>query len=61
MTPKYGIDDLLMGFSIVAVLFAILGYIGYDLELASSQWMLIGIFLACWGIYLKVSPCNKKK
>lgn len=52
--PKYGIDDLFMGFSVVAVVFAVVGASGTDLYLASTQWMLIAGVLALWGIYLRL-------
>lgn len=61
MTPKHGFDDLLIGLSVVAVIFAGLGYYGYNLELASTQWMLVAIVLAIWGVYLKIGCCNRKK
>lgn len=61
MTPKHGFDDLLIGFSVVAVLFATLGYFGYNIELASTQWMSVAIMLAIWGVYLKAGcSCRKK-
>jgi len=61
MTPRHGFDDLLIGLSVVAVLFAIFGYFGYNIELASTQWMLVAILLAIWGAYLKIGCCGRKK
>jgi hypothetical protein len=49
-----GFDDLLIGFSVVAVIFAILGALGADIYLASSQWMMIAGLLALWGIFIRV-------
>lgn len=50
------LPDILMGLSILAVLFA-----GYDfmikgdiLNLAGTQWILIAITLSIYGLYLKV-------
>lgn len=54
---RFGVGDLFIGLSVVAVIFAGVGYFGYNIELASTQWMLIATVLALWGIYLK--PNNK--
>ena len=29
-----------------------IGALGYDLYLASTQWMLVAILAAVWGVYL---------
>ncbi len=50
---RFGVGDLFVGLSVVAVIFAGVGYFGYNIELASTQWMLIATVLALWGIYLK--------
>jgi hypothetical protein len=54
---RFGVPDLFVGLSVVAVIFAASGYAGYVIELAATQWMLIAAVLALWGIYLK--PSNK--
>jgi hypothetical protein len=38
--------------SVASVFFSAVGAFGYDLYLASTQWLLVSIVLACWGIYL---------
>jgi hypothetical protein len=42
----------LVGSSVLAAGLAGVGALGYDLLLASTQWLLIGILLAAWGIFL---------
>lgn len=54
MTPKHGYDDLLVGFSVIAVIFAAIGYYGYDIGLASTQWLLVAAVLGIWALYLKI-------
>lgn len=43
---------LLMIGSGASVLLALAGALGSDFYLASTQWMLVAIVLAAWGIYL---------
>lgn len=50
---RFGVADLFVGLAVVALIFAGVGYLGYDIELASTQWMLIATVLTLWGIYLK--------
>lgn len=45
----------LMYVAVVAVLLAAEGWIGPDIWLASTQWLLVAAVLALFGIYLKVS------
>jgi len=44
-------SQLLMTASFGAVLLAGVGALGYDLYLASTQWILIAILLASWAVY----------
>ncbi len=39
--------------SLAAVVLAGVGYLGYDLWLASTQWLLVAAVLALFGIYFK--------
>lgn len=48
-------SQLLMGGSLIAVVFSGLGYLGYDFWLASTQWLLVAAVLALFGVYTKVS------
>lgn len=43
---------LLMAGSVVAVILAGIGAMGTDLWLASTQWLLIAIFLAVAGVFV---------
>jgi small-conductance mechanosensitive channel len=47
-------SQVLMGGAVVAVVLAGLGYMGTDLWLASTQWLLVSAVLALFGIYLKM-------
>ena len=48
------IAKLLIYLSVVSAVLAGIGATGNDLYLASTQWMLIGIILSVWGVYLLV-------
>lgn len=39
--------------SVAAVTLSVIGMLGTDLYLASTQWLLVGTLLAIWGIYLQ--------
>ncbi|OGD79612.1 hypothetical protein A2368_02660 [Candidatus Collierbacteria bacterium RIFOXYB1_FULL_49_13] len=43
---------VLVNLSVVAVALATIGSLGYDIYLASTQWLLVAAILAVWGIYL---------
>jgi hypothetical protein len=54
--PKKGLKNLskyLIYSSLAAVVLAGIGYLGYDLWLASTQWLLVAAVLALFGIYTK--------
>ncbi len=46
-------SQVLMGASLVAVVLSALGYMGVDIWLASTQWLLVAAVLALFGLYLK--------
>lgn len=46
------IGKLLMYGSLLATVLAGLGASGYDLYLASTQWILVGILVGVWAVYL---------
>lgn len=48
------VSQLLMGGAFIAVLFAGIGYTGTDIWLASTQWLLVSVVLAMFGIYTKM-------
>ena len=44
-------SQLLLGGAVIAVLFAGIGYLGTDIWLASTQWLLVAAVLALFGVY----------
>lgn len=52
---KSNLSKYLMYLSFVAILFAGEGWLGPDIWLASTQWLLVALVLAAFGIYLKLS------
>ena len=46
------ISKFFMSLSALSVLFAVVGAIGSDFYLASTQWLLVAGVLAAWGVYL---------
>jgi len=51
---KNQISDGLIVLSVIAIVFAIIGAFGYDLWLASTQWVLVAIALATYSLYVKL-------
>lgn len=47
-------SQLLMGGAFLAVVLATVGYMGTDIWLASTQWLLVAAVLALFGIYMKM-------
>lgn len=47
------LSQLLMGSSVIGVIFSAIGYLGIDIWLASTQWLLIAALLAIFGIYAR--------
>lgn len=45
----------LMAGAVVAVILAAIGYLGTDIWLASTQWLLVAAVLALFSIYAKLS------
>jgi hypothetical protein len=48
------ISQILMGAAAISVLFSAIGYTGTDIWLASTQWLLVALVLAIFGLYLKL-------
>lgn len=46
--------EVLIGLSWLALIFAIYGYFGSDIYLASTQWMLVSVVLAANAIFFTV-------
>lgn len=47
-------SQFLVGGAILAILLASIGYLGTDIWLASTQWLLVAGVLAALGVYAKL-------
>lgn len=47
------LSKFLMGAALVSVGLSAIGYLGYDIWLASTQWLLVAAVLGLFGVYLK--------
>lgn len=52
---KEKLSKILIGGAILSILFSVSGWIGRDIWLASTQWLLVAAVLVLFGIYLKLS------
>lgn len=50
---KKMLSAVLMASSAVAVVLSAIGYLGTDIWLASTQWLLVAAVLALFGVYFK--------
>ena len=50
--------DILIGLSVITVIFSVVGALGFDLWLASTQWVIIAGVLGIYAIYLKIRANN---
>jgi hypothetical protein len=48
------ISQVLMGSATITVLLAGIGYLGVDIWLASTQWLLVAAILALFGLYTRM-------
>jgi len=48
-------SQVLVGAGVLSVCLAAVGYLGYDIWLASTQWLLVAAVLALFGVYMKMS------
>ena len=48
------LSQVLMAGALIAVIFAGIGYLGSDLWLASTQWLLVAAVMALFGVYFRV-------
>jgi len=46
-------SQILIAISVFSVFLASIGYLGTDIWLASTQWLLVASVLALFGVYLK--------
>ncbi len=54
-TSKSKFSSLLIGGALLAIFLSGLGYVGLDIWLASTQWLLVSAVLALFAIYLKLA------
>ena len=47
-------SQVLMVISFIAVILSAIGYLGVDIWLASTQWLIVAAVLAMFGVYLKL-------
>lgn len=52
---KAGLSTYCMYGAVLAVLLAGVGWLGSDIWLASTQWLLVAAVLALFGVFLKLS------
>lgn len=48
------ISQVLMGSAVISILLAGIGYLGVDIWLASTQWLLVAAILALFGLYTRM-------
>lgn len=48
------LSQVLIGASVISVLLAGIGYLGTDIWLASTQWLLVAAVLALFGVYTRL-------
>jgi hypothetical protein len=48
------LSQVLIGGAIISVLLAGIGYLGTDIWLASTQWLLVAAVLALFGVYTRM-------
>ena len=47
-------SQVMMGGAIISVILAGIGYLGTDIWLASTQWLLVAAVLALFGVYARM-------
>lgn len=48
------LSQILIGGAVISVILAGIGYLGTDIWLASTQWLLVAVVLALFGVYAKM-------
>lgn len=51
---KLAVGKVLIYASIVCVMLALIGALGADIWLASTQWLLVGLVLSTWGVFVLI-------
>lgn len=49
------VSQALMGLAVVTVVLSAIGYLGTDIWLASTQWLLVTAVLALFGLYARTN------
>ena len=49
------VSQVLVAGAVISVMLAAIGYLGTDIWLASTQWLLVAAVLALFGVYTKLS------
>jgi len=49
------ISQILMGGAVISVILSGIGYTGTDIWLASTQWLLVAVVLALFGVYARMN------
>lgn len=52
---KLRLSQVLIGAAVISVVLAGIGYMGTDIWLASTQWLLVAAVLALFAVYAKPS------
>jgi hypothetical protein len=58
---KLAVGKALIYFSVVCVILALMGALGNDLWLASTQWMLVGLTSAIWAVFVLIEAEYRMK
>ena len=48
-------SKILIWGAVLAILLSFVGWVGHDIWLASTQWLLVAAVLALFGIYLRLN------
>ncbi len=49
------LSQVLIGASLIAVILSAMGFMGSDIWLASTQWLLVAAVMALFGIYSRLN------
>lgn len=48
------LSQVLISAAVISVILAGIGYLGVDIWIASTQWLLVAAVLALFGVYMKL-------
>lgn len=49
------LSQVLMAGAVISIVLSAIGYLGTDIWLASTQWLLVSAVLALFAVYVKLS------